>query len=100
MFWQDYGLKYRPDHFRFGMAGFVVTVAAIGITIGRGARMLTRLAAAMVILSAVASVVGLYLGAECGAIDPARSSMAFLALVFAIHSLWGWVLLPVSSRLG
>ncbi len=97
--WTKYARQYPPDHLRFGMGGLVFLCTMIGLMIGGGLRGLTRLASAAVILSATGSVIGLYLWAQCDAMPPEQSSITFLALVFIIHSLWGWILLPVTSRL-
>ena len=96
--WIDYGMGYPPNHLRIGMGGLVLLAALLGLAIGRGTRGLTYLAAIMLILSAAGSAVALYLGAMCDAVGPERATLQFLALIFVIQSLWGWVLLPPASR--
>jgi hypothetical protein len=96
--WGEYGWQYRPTHWRTGMSLLVLLTAFAGLVVARGARRLTRLAAVLLIVSAAGSVAGLYLGAQAGAIPVEQSTPMFLALVFIIHSLYGWILLPVSSR--
>ena len=98
--WSEYGMAFEKHHKRVGLAASAALVTLFGMTIGRGARGLQRLAAVLLIISAVGSVVGLYLGARCGAIEAEHSTPMFLAMVFAIHSLYGWILLPVASRIG
>jgi hypothetical protein len=83
------------------MAGPVVVCALLGWAIGRGTRGITYVAAVTLVVSAVGSVVGLYLGTLYDAVEPAELPMPllpFLATVFLIHSIWGWILLPLASR--
>jgi hypothetical protein len=96
--WTEYGREYPPDALRAGMAGLVLLSVLIGVAIGRATRGFSRFAAIMVIVAAVGSVVGLYLGHLCGVIDPDKASIFFLVIVFVVHSLWGWVLLFVAPR--
>ena len=96
--WNEYGARFLPNHLRFGMGGLTLLLLMIGLSIGRGARGLTLLAAIVLILSAMGTAASLYVGRKCGAIEPALSTPAYLALAFAIHSVWGWILLVVSGR--
>ena len=106
--WAALGLwtKYErltPDLLRYGIAVFVVLVALTGLALRRGEKLLTYLAAIVLILSAAGSVVALCIGSRYEAVNPAELPMPFvifLALVFALHSLWGWILLPLASRVG
>jgi len=98
--WNEYGRKYLPSHLRFGMGGLVLWTASIGLALGRAGRGLARLAAITLILSAVGTVVALYLGSLCGAIPPEQSTPLYLALAFLIHSIYGWIQLPTLSRIG
>lgn len=97
--WSEYGGEYPPGKLRAGMAGLVLLSALVGLAVGRAPRGLSRLAAVILIVAAVGSVLGLYLGKLCGAVDPEYSSILFLLIVFVLHSLWGWVLFPVSVRM-
>jgi hypothetical protein len=98
--WNQFGRKYLPSHLRIGMGGLVLVTALIGLAVGRAARRLASLAAITLILSAVGTVAGLYLGSRCGAIPPAQSAPLYLALAFLIHSGYGWIQLPILARLG
>ncbi|MFH1109330.1 MAG: hypothetical protein V1790_09070 [Planctomycetota bacterium] len=98
--WNEYGRKYLPVHLRFGMGGLALWMASIGLALGRAARGLARLAAITLIFSAAGTVVALYLGSQCGAIPPEQSTPLYLALAFLIHSIYGWIQLPILSRLG
>ncbi|MEK7731537.1 MAG: hypothetical protein AAB363_06740 [Planctomycetota bacterium] len=98
--WNQFGRHYLPIHLRMGMGGLVLVTALIGLALGRAARGLARLAAITLILSAVGTVAGLYLGSQCGAIPPAQSAPLYLALAFLIHSGYGWIQLPILARLG
>ncbi|UCE60609.1 MAG: hypothetical protein JSU63_02440 [Phycisphaerales bacterium] len=96
--WAEHGMAFRPTQLRVGMSALVLLTALVGLAIGRGVRGLTRLAGVLLILSALGSVAGLYLGAQCGALHPEQSSYVFMAIVFIAHSAWGWILLPVATR--
>jgi hypothetical protein len=95
----EYDRGFPPSYLRAWMAGLVCLSALIGLAIGRGVRGLTRLAAVTVILAAVGTAVGLYFGGQCGAISAERSTPLILLLAFIVHSLYGWILLPLSFRL-
>jgi hypothetical protein len=97
--WTEYGTVYPPGALDLGMGGLVLLAALVGMAIGRGARGLTRLAGIMLIISAAGSVAGLYSGRLCGAVESQYASFSFMAVVFVIHSVWGWVLLPLASRM-
>lgn len=94
----QFGAKYPPAHLRWSMVALVVLCGLLGLAIGRRVKGLTRLAAATLILSAVGTAVGLYLGGLAGAISPDYSSALFLALLFLVHSFYGWTLLAFSPR--
>ncbi len=100
--WTEYGMTFPPNHFRAGMGGVILFFVLLGMATARGARGWTRFAAVALILSALGSVAGLYLGTLCGAIKTTEfivPFLPFLAIVFVIHSLWGWILLPMASRI-
>ena len=101
--WAKFGMQYRPSQLRVGMGGLVLLAALLGLAMGRGVRGWTLTASVLMILSAVGSAVGLYLGTLCGLITPDELPFRFVyftALVFALHSLWGWILLATAPRLG
>lgn len=93
-----YGWKYPPDHLRWIIGGIVVFVLIVGLAIGARARLFSRLAAVVLLVSAMGSAVGLYLWGQCGALEAAYHSWWFILLVFAVHSCYGWVLWPLSAR--
>lgn len=97
--WTNFRTGYRPEHLRAAMGGLAALFLAIGLTIRGRLRGTTRLAAIAVILAAIGSVAGLYLWHGSGAIEAQYAMPAFLAMVFGVHSLWGWVLLIASWRL-
>lgn len=97
----EHGMQYKPSQLRIGMGGLTLLLFFVGLAGGRGVRRWTYAASILLILSAVASVIGLYLGSLSGAIAPGDLPMALLpslGLVFVIQSLWGWILLPLASR--
>ena len=100
--WTKYQ-RFTPDQLRYDVASLVVLIALMGLFIRRGARRLTFLAAIVLIISAAGSAVGLYIGKQYDAVKPEELPLPFLAfviLVFVIHSLWGWILMPLASRVG
>ena len=97
--WKEYGRAYEPPHLRIGMGLLISLCGAIGLMLDRRSQGLLRLGALALILSAGASALGLYLWGRCDAIEPEHYTFGFIATVFALHSLWGWVLLPLRSRL-
>ncbi|MFQ5590686.1 MAG: hypothetical protein ACE5HE_05965 [Phycisphaerae bacterium] len=98
--WAEYGWTFRPRQLRVGMSLLVLMAACAGLVVARSARRLMRWAAVLLIAAAGVSVCGLYLGARAGAVPAEHSTLVFLAMVFAVHSLYGWILLPISSRIG
>lgn len=98
--WNQFGRKYLPVHLRVGMGGLVLVAGLIGLAVGRAARGLARLAAIMLILSALGTVAGLYLGSRCGAIPPEQSTFLYLVLAFLIQSGYGWLQFPILTRMG
>jgi hypothetical protein len=72
----------------------------IGATFSRGGRSATRVAAGVLILAAAGSVLALYFGRRCDALEPGYTDPVFLTIVFAVHSFYAWLLLPLSARLG
>lgn len=101
--WSKYGSHYPPNQLRAGMGGLVVVFGLAGLAIGRGVRGWSLVAAVTLLFSAFGSVFGLYVGHLCDAVNPASwpvPFMAGLAVIFAIHSFWGWILLPVAARTG
>ncbi len=96
--WSNFGMQYKPDHLRTGMAGLVLVSAAIGILLVRMLAGVTRTASYFLILSAFFSVAGLMIGYYCGAIDEKYATIPYVAMVFGIHSIWGLILLVISLR--
>jgi hypothetical protein len=97
--WSEYGIAYPLDKKRAGMLALVLLSALIGLAIGRAPRGLSRLGAVVLIIAGVGSVVGLFLGKLCGAVEPEYSSLLFLLIVFFVHSIWGWIMFPLASRI-
>lgn len=96
--WADFGWDYKPNHLRFGMLAPVAFAASLGLVFSSGARMLSRVAGITLIAAAAGSVAALWLGHRCDAVDAAYVSLPVLALVFAGHSFWGWVLWVLGGR--
>jgi hypothetical protein len=71
----------------------------IGATFSRGGRSATLAAAGVLILAAATSVLALYFGRRCDALEPGSTDPGFLTIVFAVHSFHAGLLLPLSSRL-
>ena len=99
--WQQYG-RFVPDQIRIDIAALVAILGLVGLAISSGARTLTRVAAILLILSAAGSVIGMYVGTHFEAITPDALPASLLTCavgVFLIQSAWGWLLLPVASRI-
>lgn len=97
---ETHGFEFPLARTRLGYAGLTLLCVLLGLAFGRRPGRLTRLAAVCIVLSAVGSVAALYFGAQCGAIEPAQASIGYLSKVFAVHSAYGWLLLPIAARLG
>jgi hypothetical protein len=92
--------QLTPNQLRIGMIGVCLLGLLGGLAWGRAAKAFCRAAGIAVILSALGSVVALRLLNLSGALEPVYASIPFLAMVFAIHSFFGWLLLlPIASRL-
>lgn len=99
--WATYE-RFVPDLLRFAIGGLVSLLAVVGLLTGRGVRGLSRLAAVTLIVSSAATVAGLYVLARYDAIEPESLPVSFallVAVVFVGQSLWGWILLPLASRI-
>ena len=100
--WSQYGIKYRLDHLRWGVGLATLWALCLGLAIGGRVRGLTFVAAIALILAAGATTLGLYIGLQFEAFHPTDfpwSFGVFAAAIFAVHSLWGWILLPVAARM-
>jgi hypothetical protein len=94
--WSEYGRSYPVAWLRHGMAGLGLLAFLLGLSVGRGGRWIARVSAIVLILSGAGTATALYLGYLCDAIEPEQATAAFLAMAFVVHSLWGFVLLPLS----
>lgn len=70
----------------------------LGMLLVRNARRWGKVAAVLLILSAVVTAVGLQLGNMTAAFDAEQVTPLVIAGAFIGHSLWGWVLLLGSRR--
>lgn len=95
---RKYGLGFPPSTLRWGMVLAGVAAALLGMGLARGARRWSQAAAALVVVAALGSVAGLYLGGLCGAIAPEQSGAMFLLMVFVVHSAYGWALWLAAPR--
>ncbi len=96
--WADYGREYKPHHLRFAMSAPVAISACLGLILSSRARLFSRVAGISLIFAAIGSVVALWLGHRCEAVDAAQVTISFLTLVFTAHSAWGWILLFLGPR--
>lgn len=100
--WREYDVAFKVSHLRKAIGGVVLLSAGAGVALARWPRGLSRLAAGMLIVSSVATVVALYIGLRYEAVKPDELPVPFwlfVGLAFVVQSLWGWLLLPISSRL-
>jgi len=97
--WSRYGMSYRPNHLRVGMAGFIVFCLTFGLTLSARSSGLARISSMVLIVSASCSVMGLVFGYYCGAIEAEYFTIPFIAMVFVIHSCWGWILFFLPKKI-
>jgi hypothetical protein len=96
-----FGWQFPPDNLRWFWGGLVVLSVLAGLVVQRWYRGLNRVAALGLIAAAAGSVAGLMALKECNALEKAEyASLASLSMVFAVHSFYGWLLLPISARIG
>ncbi len=95
----QYGQQYPPRLLRTGMCALAILAMLAGLSRGRHVKRWSRIAAFSLIVSAAVTVVALYLGHQCAAIDDKFVTPLYLATIFAIQSAYGWLLWPISSRL-
>ena len=96
--WTRYG-GFVPDELRYGCGALVAAALLFGLLFAHKARRLTLIAGALLILSAGGTVWALHIAATSNAIDPKFATPVYLAAAFAIHSFWGWMLIPIATRL-
>jgi len=94
----EYGQQYPPRLLRSGMCALAVLAMLVGLARGRNVKRWSRIASFAIIVSSAITVLALYLGHECAAIDAELATPQYLATVFAIQSAYGWLLWPISSR--
>jgi hypothetical protein len=98
--WQ-YGMEWPSEYSRYAFASVAAFPFLVGLGLRRGARFLCRLAGVFLIVAALGTALSLYLLGRCGAVEERFFGPSFLAMVFAAHSLYGWLLLiPIGSRVG
>lgn len=98
--WKTSGMSYDPRTLRYGMASLGGIALLIGLVIGVRARLFATIAGLTLVAAAIVSVVSVQLWGQCGALEPQHHSLGFMCLVFAAHSLYGWLLIfPLSARL-
>jgi hypothetical protein len=90
---------YRPSDLRYAMGILVLLAIGLGSVVGRGGRRLARFATLSLILAAVVTGAGLYVGGQCGAVKVEHFTLPFIAMAFAVHAAWGVILFPLSKRL-
>ena len=95
--WTRYG-GYVPAELRYGSAAAMAAAMLIGLLFVHNARRVARLSAALLILAAVSTSWGLYIAVQSDALDPKYATTAYLAGAFVLHSLWGWILIPLAAR--
>ena len=95
----EYKLAYPPSALRYGMGALVFWFLPAGMAFNRAHIGITRLAAITLIVTGACTMLAIYLGRQCGVIEQEWSGPIVLLLAFVAHSFYGWLLLPVSSRL-
>lgn len=96
--WTTFG-GYVPDELRFASAAIAIIAMLFGMLVGEKARRFANVAAILLILSAAGTAWGLHVAVQSSAIEPKYATVGALAVIFGLHSLWGWILLPLAARL-
>jgi len=91
--WRKYQWMFPVSNLRLAIAFIAAAAALLGLSLGRAPVFFCRFAGLTTILAAAAGPVGLYFWIQCDAVSPAKFTASVLVLLFALHSLWGWVLL-------
>jgi hypothetical protein len=97
--WAEYAMMFKPDQFRMGMGWLTLLVALLGLATAARARGVSLLAGITIIIAAIGTPVGLWLWSQGGAIDPRFASWPWLAGAFAMHAVWGLILLISAARI-
>lgn len=96
--WGQYREGFPVWASKLATGGLAVFFLCLGSLLGRHLRGACKLAAILVILSAVASGIGLWIGGRHDVIPADRAAPTVIALVFVVQSLFGWVLLLAAPR--
>lgn len=101
--YSTYG-TYRPTDLRYGMGIVVLLCVGVGSIVCRGGRggrggKIVRAASVGLIVAAIVTAAGLYVGGQCGAMRVEHFTPQFIAIAFAVHAAWGGVLLPLAKRM-
>lgn len=97
--WTRYKLGYQSSHLRAGMGVLVLWFVLVGIAVDRGHRKWLRRGAWSLIVAGLVTGLALFVGNQCDAIGDEWATPKVLIVAFVAHSLYGWILLPVSARL-
>lgn len=96
--WADYGWRYEPRHLRLAMSAPVALAASLGMAYSSRLSFFARIGGIALVVAAIGSVVALWLGNRCGAVEADHVSVLRLIAVFIAHSAWGWVILLLGAR--
>ncbi len=94
-----HGMSYPTGALRWAMGGLGGLMLCLGLAIASHVRGLAKLASIALLLSAIGSGLGLVMFGKIDAVPKEQTTVTFVGMVFVIHSLWAWILWPVSSRL-
>ena len=97
--WHTYERAWPMFAIRYVIAGLMGLALLLGVGFGRGGRRLNFVAGVLLILAAGGSAAGLHLWTQAGALTGFQATLAFMVLVFCIHSAYGWLLLLLARRL-
>lgn len=95
----EYKMAFPPTVLRYGMGALVIWFLSAGMAFNRAHLGIMRLAAIALIVAGACTALALYLGHQCDVIEKEWAGPIALLLVFVAHSLYGWILLPISARL-
>lgn len=95
----EHGMSYPTSALRWAMGGLGGLLLFLGLAIASHVRGLAKLASVTLLLSAIGSGIGLVMFGKIDAVPKEQTTVTFVGMVFVVHSLWAWILWPVSSRL-
>lgn len=97
--WTEYKAMFEPNQLRIGIGLLTLLAALLGLAVATRARGITKMAGGIVLVAAVVTAAGMWLWTQNGALETKYAGWGVLAAAFAIHAVWGAVLLVSVKRI-